>query len=347
MSWWLWMLGCGHGAAEVHVSSDEAGGPLDVTTEEVRTLPFPQVVELVGTVVADRQTTLAADTNGSVTQTLFERGDRVTRGQILAIVDPGTMGMSARAGAAQVQAQQAQLEAAERECARAEQLLSDGVISRSQYERTVAGCEAQRRGVDAASASAAAASSLVGQTRIRAPYDAIVGDRLVEVGAFVGAASPVATLYADTGLRVRVAVPETDWPRIALGSAVDVLPTSLPDRTYHATVSTMSGALREQTRDVVIDAAVTDADPELRPGMFARVRVQTQPVETVVVPDAAIRIDGTTRRLFVVRDGRAFETLVRTGLSREGMTAVLTDLAAGDVIVSPVPDELRDGRQVH
>lgn len=347
MVWWVWVLGCGHGVAEVHVSSDEAGGPLDVTTEEVHTQPFPQVVDLVGTVVADRQTTLAADTNGSVTQTLFERGDRVTRGQVLAVVDPGTMGMSARAGAAQVQAQQAQLEAAERECTRAEQLLSDGVISRSQYERTVAGCEAQRRGVDAASASAAAASSLVGQTRIRAPYDAIVGDRLVEVGAFVGASSPVATLYADTGLRVRVAVPETDWPKLGLGADVEVLPTALPDRTYHASVTTMSGALRELTRDVVIEAALSDADADLRPGMFARVRVQTQPVETVVVPDAALRVDGTAKRLFIVRDGRAFETLVRTGISRDGVTAVLTDLRAGDVIVSPVPDELRDGRQVH
>lgn len=342
---WAWVLGCGGDPTSVAVTSAEGGEPLDVDTVEVRTVPFPQVIELTGTVVADRQTTLAADTNGRVTQTLFERGDRVRSGQVLVVVDPGTMGLSARAGAAQVEAQRAQLDAAERECTRAEQLLRDGVISRSQYERTVATCEAQRRGVDAAAASAAAASSLVGQTRVRAPYDAIVGDRLVEVGAFVGAASPVATLYADTGLRVRIAVPESAWPKVELGGAVEVLPTAL-ERPYHATVSTMSGALREQTRDVVIEATVTDADADLRPGMFARTRLESRPVDTLVVPEAAIRTDGTVRRLYVVREGRAFELVVRTGLTRDGLTAVLTDLAEGDTVVAPVPDELRDGRRV-
>jgi RND family efflux transporter MFP subunit len=345
-AWWVLVLGCGHEVGQVDVRSAEGGDPLDVETIEVRSAPFPQVVELTGTVVADRQTQLAADTAGIVVDTLFERGDRVAKGQVLAIVDPGTMGMNARAGAAQVEAQRAQLDAAERECVRAEQLLADQVISRSQYERTLAQCEAQRRGVDAASASAAAASALVGQTRIRAPFDAIVGDRLVEVGAFVNQPSPVATLYADTGLRVKVAVPESQLPRVALGSAVVVLPTALPDRSYHAEVKTMSGALRDQTRDVVVEAVISDADADLRPGMYARVRIESPPVDTLVVPDAAIRTDGTLKHLYVVREGRAFEVVVRTGLSRDGQTAVLTDLKAGDLVVSPVPDELRDGRRV-
>jgi membrane fusion protein (multidrug efflux system) len=344
-SWWV-LVGCGHGLGEIQVNSDEAGGPLDVETVEARAVPFPQIVELTGTVVADRQTLLAADTAGVVVETLFERGDRVTRGQVLAIVDPGTMGLSARAGAAQADAQRAQLDAAERECTRAEQLLADQVISRSQYERTMAQCEAQRRGVDAASASAAAASALVGQTRIRAPYDAIVGDRLVEVGAFVQQPSPVASLYADTGMRVKIAVPETQLPRVALGSGVEILPTSLPDRSYHGEIKTMSGALRDQTRDVLVEAAIADADAALRPGMFARVRIESPPVDTIVVPDAAILADGAVKRLFVVREGRAFELVVRTGLTRDGQTAVLTDLAAGDLVVSPVPDGLRDGRRV-
>jgi RND family efflux transporter MFP subunit len=346
MGWWVWALGCGHGTAELDVRSAEGGDPLDVETVEVRPAPFPQVVELTGTVVADRQTLLAADTAGVVVETLFERGDRVTRGQVLAVVDAGTVGLSARAGAAQAEAQRAQLGAAERECARAEQLLADQVISRSQYERTMAQCEAQRRGVDAAAASAAAASALVGQTRIRAPYDAVVGERLVEVGAFVQQPSPIASLFADTGLRVKIAVPESQLPRVALGSPVELLPTALPDRSYRAEVKTMSGALREQTRDVLVEATLLDADAQLRPGMFGRVRIESPPIDTLVVPDAAIRTDGTLKRLFVVREGRAFELVVRTGLSRDGLTAVLTDVAAGDLVVSPVPDELRDGRRV-
>lgn len=343
----LWMvLACGHAPEDVRMRTLDEGPPLEVSTVTVRSAPMPSVVELTGTVVADRQTQVAADTNGVVVETRFERGDRVRKGDVLAVVDTKAIQMNAAAGAAQADAQRAQLDAAERECVRAEQLLADAVISRSQYERTMAGCEAQRQAVAAASASAAAASALAQQTRIRAPFDGVVGERLVDVGAFVASPVPVATLYADTGLRVRISVPESQLPLVELGAPVRVAPTALPERVYTGVVRSMSGALREPTRDVVLEAVLDDADMDLRPGMFARVQVDAAARDTLVVPADAVVTEGTVHRVFVVREGRAFEVVVRVGLERDGLVAVLTDLTEGDEVVGPIPDGLRDGRRV-
>ena len=343
------LLACGAPADDASPAAApvEDSAPVDVDTVPALRADMPTRLPLVGTLVADRQAMVAADTNGVVVQTKVERGEKVRKGQVLVVIDGRTAGYSALASGAQALAQAAQADVATKDCARAEELFAAGVMPRAQYERTKATCEAQSQAADAARATADLAGSNEERTKVKAPFSGIVGERMVEVGAFVQGATPVASLYADGPLRVRISVPETQSAGITEGSAVSVFPTALDGVSVSARVKYVAGAIREQTRDLVVEAILDAEDPRLRPGMSVRVDVEVAKAPAVVVPEGAIRTVDGVASLFVVKEGVAVQRVVRLGSRWDGKVAVLTDLAEGEDVIAAPTAALRDGAKVN
>lgn len=344
----LVVLAACHGAPDAAAPETQAVAEVAVSVRTVAavTAPMPTRVPLVGTLIASKQAQVAADTNGVVVETRVERGERVKKGEVLVVIDSRTTGLGAAASAAQAMASSAQADVAAKECARAEDLYKQGVIAKAQYERTRAACDAQGSVAEAARASAELASGNLERTKVKAPFAGIVGERMVEVGAFVQPPSPVATLYAAGPLRVRVSVPETQSGGVAEGRAVSVIPTALPDQRFAATVKFVGGAIRELTRDLVVEAELDAADDHLRPGMSVRVEMDVGEQPAVVLPVTALRRAEGVSRIFVAVDGRAQERVVRVGAEKDGTVAILSDLAAGETVVDAPPADLRDGAKL-
>jgi RND family efflux transporter MFP subunit len=341
-------IACGSGPTDASGPAPTAeAAPVRVTTATARTAPMPTRIPLVGSLVAARQAQVAADTTGVVVEARVERGETVKKGDVLVVIDSRTARFSAQASEAQAVAQAAQADLAARECTRANDLYAQGVLSKAQFERTQASCEAQSRVADAARASAELAGSNADRTKVKAPFSGVVGERMVEVGTFVQAASPVASLYADGPLRVRLSVPETQSGGITEGSAVTVFPTALDGVEVPATVKYVAGAIREQTRDLIVEAELADEDVRLRPGMSVRVELEVGRTPAVVVPEAAVRMIDGAPNVFVVRDGIAIQRVVRAGSRSGGDIAVLSDVSEGDVVVLDPPADLRDGARVN
>ena len=80
--------------------------------------------------------------------------------------------------------------------------------------------------------------------------------------------------------------------------------------------------------------------------MFATVLLATGEEEQPTVPKEAIKSDGTIKRLFLARDGQAYEMVVRTGVEKDGRVAVLEPLAAGEKVIIKPPPGLRDGSSI-
>lgn len=339
------LLACG-GAGSPDAAKAASGDALTVTTAVAETAPMPKRITLVGTLVADRQVQVAADTNGTIVETRVERGQSVQKGEVLAVIDTRLSRLSAAASTAQAAALLAQSDVAERDCARAEELFGVGAISRAQYERTLASCRAQKESAAAAAASRELAGTQLERTTIRAPFAGVVGERFVEIGGFVGSQSPVVTLYAPGPLRLRMTVPETQVAGVEPGRRVTFHPSALPTETFGATVKFVSGALREQTRDLVVEAVLDAEVPALKAGMFGSADLEVGEEPMVVVPSEALRQEGPVHRLFKVTDQRAHEVVVRVGPEAGGKRAVLSDLAVGDVVIVAPPAKLRDGGKV-
>lgn len=317
-----------------------------VETAAVLHQKMPRYLTLTGSVLADRQSEVAANVAGRITATYVERGQPVRAGQVLALVDSKAAGFSAAAASAQAQAAESQVTLAKQECERADTLFAQGSIGKAEYERSRTQCTAQLYQANAARANADLAGKLAGDTVIRAPFDGNVGERYVNVGEYVQASSKVASLFSIDPVRLSISVPEAAVGQVREGQTLEVRVAAWPDKTFPAVVRHVSPALRPSTRDLIIEATAKNPEGLLRPGMFATVALLVGEDDEPTVPTDAVKVDGTIRRLFLAREGQAFEVVVRTGVTKDGRIAVLEPLAQGEKVIIKPPPGLRDGSSI-
>jgi membrane fusion protein (multidrug efflux system) len=290
---------------------------------------------------------VAADSNGKVLQVLVERGQAVVRGQVIATLDARSASLSATAAQAQSKLAESQLEQARRECDRVKHLLETGAISQADFDRQTAMCTAQQWSAAAAAAQQESATKLLGDTRIRAPFDGVIGERMVNVGQHVEPSTRIASIYQPNPLRLTLTVPESDLAYVKEGLPVTFTVAAFGDAQFSGNVKFISPNVRESSRDLVVEAIVPNSDGRLRPGMFALARPRLGEESRPVVPSAAIARDDTETRVFVVGvDKVVQERLVQLGEPLGDEVAVLSGVSAGDDVVLHPGADVRDGLHV-
>lgn len=342
----LLAAGCDRSHASEEVVEETQEPIVAVKTVSVELHPVPRELVLTGSLVADKSSDLAANASGRVLATHVERGQTVRAGDPIAKLDARVAKYSAKAAKAQSKVAKAQLELAALECDRADKLLASGTISQTEYDRTMSQCATSRSSVSAAESNAALASVAAGDSTIRAPFAGIIGERFIEVGEYVQPPTRVVSLYSIDPIRVSIAVPEAEANRIAVGQKVTFSVAARGDERFEAEVRYVSPALREGTRDLVVEAVTPNPEQTLHPGMFATVRVRVGEQELPTVPESAVHRDERRALVWVVRQGRAIETLVRTGPSKDGRVAILAGLERDDRVVVDPPETLVDGSRV-
>lgn len=320
--------------------------PLKVETAPVEHRKMPRHLTLTGSVNADRQSDMAANVSGRVTNTYVERGMPVKQGQVIAVVDSRAAGFQVAAAVAQSQAAQTQVNLAKQDCERADTLFAQGALAKAEFERLKTQCTSQLYAANAAQANADLAHKAAGDTIIRAPFDGVIGERFVNVGEYVQPPTRVASVFAVNPVRVSLSVPEPAVSLVKEGQTLELQVSSYPGRSFLATVRFVSPALRPTTRDLIIEASAKNDDGSLRPGMFATAKISVGEDEQPTVPISAIKVDGTVRRLFLARNGQAFEVVVQTGVEKDGRIAVLEPLPAGEKVILAPPPGLRDGSSI-
>ena len=327
-------------------SATEAAAPVHVTTQLVVAQPMPEYVTLTGTLRGNQESDVAADSSGKVIQTLVERGQQVKRGQVMVTLDARGAALGANAAEAQSKVAESQLEEAQRECARVKHLLETNAISQAEYDRQTADCTAKQWGATAAQAQSQTAVKLLGDTRVRAPFDGVVGERFVNVGQYVGPTTKVVSVYEADPLRLQLTVPEADLGFVKMDMHVFFSVAAFTDEKFEGVVRFISPNVREATRDLVIEAVVPNHEGKLKPGMFAVAKVALGETEHPVVPNAALLKDETGARLFVSVGGQIQERVVQLGSTKGDVVAILSGVTAGEnVVLSPGPD-VHDGAKV-
>ena len=240
---------------------------------------------------------------------------------------------------AEVGGARAALELAEKQLRRFEKLIESGDVSRSaydqqkaqrdqlreQYNAALAQARQNYAGVQTARAAAQGFAVQVEQARkgvrdvvIYAPISGYVSERPADVGEYVSTSSKVATIVRTNPMRVRIDIPEQSISSVAPGQSISLSVSAYPERAFAGRVARISPNVSAQSRTLTVEAEVENGDGLLKPGQFATIRIllpQTEPA--ILVPARALRTEGNTSRVFVIRDGVAQERLVQAG-QREG-----------------------------
>src|SRR5512143_2311743 len=249
--------GCGENLSHADAAQRQAEVALKVETTTVGEKPVPTFITITGSLSANRISQVASDGTGKVTQTFVERGTLVNAGAPLVKLDARSANLSAAEARAQVQAARVQSERAKRDCARAKELLGQGAINQAEFDRMTAECQATAAQAEAALAREDLAAKAVGDAIIRAPYAGIVDQRNVDVGEYVRAGNPVATVVEIDPLRLTLTVPESYVGKVSEGQKVEFEVAAYPDAPpFQATVKYLGAAMRAASRDLVVEAVV-------------------------------------------------------------------------------------------
>ena len=269
---------------------------------------------------------------------------------------------------AEVGAARAAYDLAERNLRRYEQLLESGDVSRSsydqqraqrdqlreQYQAALAQANQSYAAVQTARAAANAARVQVEQAQkgvrdvtVYSPISGYVADRPADVGEFVSTSSKIATVVRTNPLRVRIDIPEQAIASIRPGQSVSVSVSTYPERSFAGRVARVSPNVSQQSRTLTVEAEVENGENLLKPGQFATIRILLQQSDpAVLVPARAVRTDGTTARVFVIRDGVASERLVATGRQDGDLIEIKGNVAADELVATSNVEQLADGTPV-
>jgi len=322
--------------------------PPPVHVERVVPAEWTPRAEGVAPLDAVRDATLRAETAGRVVRVEVERGERVEVGQVLLKLDVGRAATALRAATAQVEQTEARVAQAERQAELAARLAESGGIPQQELENAEDTLRLARAARDAARAQTGVTRRGLAEAVVRAPFDGVVVERLVEVGEFVAPGAPVLHLVDRSSLRARVLLDPRRALDVRPGAPVEVEVHARPEERFGGQVLRIGEVVDPRTRRLPVEVQIDDPEQRLRPGLVARFSVQTgDPAQALSVPtDALFERFGETQ-VFVIRDGRAARTAVTLGESRGDRVRVEGGLEEGDVIVVAGLDRVVHEREVN
>jgi RND family efflux transporter MFP subunit len=325
--------------------------------------PSDRALSLPGTVEALRSTVVFAQSNGYLRERLVDIGDRVTQGQLLAVIATPEVDQQlaqARAGgllaAAALEQSRTKRELARVSLARIRTLAPAGVASQQDLDDRKATFDAASADVRVAEATLAASDAnarrLVetkGFARVTAPFAGVVTARMIEIGALVtagnGAGQELFRIDQSDPVRVMLAVPQNVSPAVHQGLAARVTVGQLPGRSFAGTVTRDAHALDTGSRTLLTEVQVPNGDGALLPGMYVDVALQLErPRPQLLVPSGALLVNAAGTQLVVLgTDGRVHVRHVVIDLDTGAELAVSQGIGAGERVVLNPDARLEEG----
>jgi RND family efflux transporter MFP subunit len=358
--------------------------PREVRTARVAPQPMPRSVMATGTLRAREDSTLSVKVAGRLQNIAVDLGSTVSKGQVLAQVEPQDYDLQLRqaeallaqararlglpldgtedrvdpAQASTVKLAKARLDEARLNRERVTSLTGQGIVAQSEQETAEAAYQVAanvyRDAVEEVNNRLAQlaqrrveveiARKRLADSSLVAPFDGVVRERRASPGEYLPAGTAVLSVVATDPLRLRVEVPEREAARIEVGQRVQV--TAEGDaQTHTGVVQRVSPAIDPQTRMLILEADVPHQGA-LRPGSFARAEIVIREREpTLAVPRSALVTFAGVEKVFTVEEGKARERAITTGRRRAEWVEIVQGLREGEAVVLD-PGNLQTGQPV-
>lgn len=306
--------------------------PLAVETLIVSPSALSADLEIPGTILANESTEIHPEVPGRIVELNIKEGATVSKGTLLARLYDGDL-------QAQLRKLDVQLKIAEQTEKRQTELLKIQGISQQEYDLSLlqvlnikADMDIIREGIR--------------RTEIRAPFGGKLGLRNISPGAYVTPATILTTISQVSTLKIQFNVPERYGAQLKQGQQVEFVIDGT-DKKFSAAVIASEIQIDEATRSLAIRGLVDQQDPELIPGVFAKVRIVFgRDQNALLVPNSAIVPIGRKKQLFVYEGGKAMVREVTTGVRDSTNIQILTGIEPGDTVITSAILYLRPGMEV-
>jgi RND family efflux transporter MFP subunit len=370
---------------DTRAEAASAPAPVAVDAAPVQIRELQRSVDAVGTLDPNEEVAVTNQVEGIVEKLFVDLGDSVRAGQPIAELDTRELELNVRqqeaalqqelarvgltdpngtldeAGTSQVRQAEATFADARIRLDRTKKLADSGVIAQQQLDAQQAQFDAAdaalrgaretvrniRASISARKAALGLAQKKLTDARISAPLAGFVKDRSASVGQFLRANSPVVTIVQNSPLKLHADVPENAISQVRVGRPVQFQVDAFPARTFEGRITRLAPSVDQQSRTLKLEAVADNADGLLKPGFFARVTIQTDRKDKViVVPAESLMTVAGIEKVFVIENGKVAERIVRSGARLNNEVEIVEGLNEGDVVAKSNLGSLQQGREV-
>jgi membrane fusion protein, multidrug efflux system len=284
-----------------------------VTTQEISTGPL-----ISGTLMAEKEATVRAETSGSILQVTADEGQQVRRGALLARIEDQALGDAHKSAQSAVRSAEQALGVAEREAARTESLVKGGALAERELDIARNAVTAAQAQVEDAKSRLASAAKQLSNLTVRSPIDGVVASRPANAGDVVSPGSELYRIIDPRSMRLEASVPSEALSLIRVGLPVQFQVRGYPGQPFDGRIERISPAADPVTRQVSIFVTIPNTAGRLVSGLFAEGRVAQQSRRALVVPLTAVNTaDAKAPWVLRVSSGKAERVPVTLGLRDE------------------------------
>jgi membrane fusion protein, multidrug efflux system len=304
-------------------------------------------IELPAELLPFEQAALFARVQGYIKEMKVDLGDKVRRGQALAIIEAPELQTRYAEFQSALQAAKSKYISSEdvyERLNKASQAKTSGIVAPVDLERARNQFLADSSSYEAARKLAQSYKEIAGYLILEAPFDGIITARNADPGALVGNNQMILTIQNIRTLRLRIAIPEL---YVASGTSkkdVSFHVDAYPEKVFKATLSRKTGSIDPVTRTELWEYIYNNKEYDLKAGAFAYVQLNLQRSHnSFLVPSSAIATNQERKFVIRINDGWATWVDVRQGMSTDKGMEIFGNIKTGDTLVFRATDERKPG----
>jgi membrane fusion protein (multidrug efflux system) len=298
-----------------------AGMAVNVVAVEAKIQTIEDKISLVGSMAANESVEIKSEIDGVIEELNFDEGQKVKKGQILVAVDKGKL----EASLAQAEAN---LKLAETTGKRYQSLIESQAISKQEFDQSQATLEAAKASADLVKAELKDAT-------IEAPFDGVIGERLVSIGQFITKGSSITFLINQDPMKAEFRIPEKYLGQLKEKQNIEISIAAYPDEIFKGEVYFIDPQIDDLTRTALVKAVVPNSERKLRVGMFANLQLIVKVRKNaVVIPETALIPKDEDVNVFIIdADSKAQPRPVKVGIRMAGTVEIISGLTEGDKVI--------------
>jgi len=329
------LVACGEKGVSTADKSDGAKKgpkPTLVTVTQVKNQAVEVTEEAIGSLEGLIDPTVAAEVAARVIKVHVNPGQTVKQGQLIAILDATDFGMQRNEAQAEVARIEALLENQAKTVARNQALVNKKFISQNAVDSELAQQNVLKEQLTGAKARVDSINHSSSKTNITAPVSGVVEKKLVDTGDFVRVGDPIVQIISKQRLRAHLPFPEHIGAQLKPGLKVRLTTPTSP-KAVETVIHELKPMITEGNRTVDVIADVVN-ELGWQPGasVSGSVILGEQPA-AMMVPEQSVVLRPAGEVVYVVRDNKAQQAIVKTGLRQNGMIELLAGVNVNDVVV--------------
>ncbi len=343
----LFFIAAGCGSNDAKTVKQEPS--ISVIATRVTQSDIVSTINTTGTIFPKQESMISPKISGRIEKLYVDEGDKVVKGQPLVQLEQERLRIMVKEAEASLKEAEAQLKNLEATVKRNQGLFKQGIVDSQWFEDTTTERDLAKARLQRAQAILEKAKQDLKDSIITAPFNGFIVEKMMNEGEMATTMPPsnIFHLVDISTVKIECGINEEKKRDVTVGKKAIIELDAYPGEIFTGTVTVVNPKVDSNSRTFKVKIASENPDFRMEPGMFARISIIKQVSKNaLLIPQHVIIDEGTVKKVFVVKDGRAEEREITTGIVNHPFVEIKTGLSENDIVVSEGFYSLKDGIKV-